>query len=81
MDLMIRSDKFFLAYTIFSAILGALLYGDDFCTYSLYGAICFLLFCICFDVYMVVCGIVKYVKEGGKDGNCYDDGCNHDARN
>ena len=73
MDLMIRSDKFFLAYTFFSAILGALLYGDDFCTYSLYGAICFLLFCICFDVYMVVCGIVKYVKEGGKDGNSNDD--------
>lgn len=73
MDLMIRSDKFFLAYTIFSAIWGALLYGDDFCTYSLYGAICFLLFCICFDVYMVVCGIVKYVKEGGKDGNSNDD--------
>lgn len=69
----IRTDRIFLAYTIFSAVWGALLYGDDFSTYRLYGAICFLLFCVCFDVYMVIYGIVKYVKEGGKDGNSNDD--------
>ena len=72
-ELMMRTDRIFLAYTIFSAIWGALLYGDDFCTYSLYGAICFLLFCICLDVYMVVYGIIKYVKEGGKNGNSDND--------
>ena len=71
--LSIRTDRIFFAYTIFSAVWGALLYDDDFNTYRLYGAICFLLFCVCFDVYMVVYGIVKYVKEGGKDGNSNDD--------
>ena len=70
---MMSTDRIFLAYTIFSAIWGALLYGDDFCTYSLYRAICFLLFCVCLDVYMVVYGIFKYVKEGGRDGNSNDD--------
>lgn len=33
----------------------------------------FFYFCICLDVCMVVYGIVKYVKEGGRDGNCNDD--------
>lgn len=72
-EFMMRTDKIFFAYTIFSAIWGVLLYGDDFCTYSLYGAICFLLFCICLDVCMVVYGIFKYVKEGGRNGDCNDD--------
>ena len=79
-ELMMRTDRIFLAYTIFCAIWGALLYGDNFSVYSLYGAICFLLFCVCLDVYMIIYANVKYVNECGINGNCNDDGCSHDRR-